>query len=343
MPVKSVVCVDPDSSGLERIGDLHGRLQVGGVDSGSETVGGRVANLDDFFLGLELGDGAHWSKNLFLLNLHVLGDVGEDGRLNEVALLTLALTARLDGGASLLALLDVAELGISDALHTQMSEILPHDTIELKLRNLRTLEGLLGEWVTDVVLSSTLPESLHELVIDGLLYVDTRTSAAGLTMVEVDTKVDPVEGLVQISVGEDNVGALASELESDLLQVGAGGSLHDLTTDNGGTSEGNLVDIHVGRDGSTRNLTETGDDVDDTWWETGFLDEAGSNICGQRSLLGSLDDNGVTSGNGRANLPSPHEKREVPWDDLTAHTNLTSFSYVVRKPGRSTLTGSLRM
>jgi hypothetical protein len=43
-----------------------------------------------------------------LLNLHVLGDVGEDGRLNEVTLVALAVTARLDSGAGLLALLNVA-------------------------------------------------------------------------------------------------------------------------------------------------------------------------------------------------------------------------------------------
>jgi hypothetical protein len=98
---------------------------------------------------------------------------------------------------------------------------------------LRTLEGVRGEWVTDSVLSSPLLEALDELVVDLFLDVDTRTSTASLSVVEVNTKVDPVDSLVKICVGKDNVGALASELKSDLLQVGASGRLHDLTADNG--------------------------------------------------------------------------------------------------------------
>lgn len=108
--MKSVVCVDPNCSGLERIGNLDGSLEVGGVEGGSETVCGRVANLDDLFLGLELGNCAYWAENLFLLDLHVLGNVGEDGGLNEVALVTLSLTTSLDSGARLLAILNVATL-----------------------------------------------------------------------------------------------------------------------------------------------------------------------------------------------------------------------------------------
>ena len=108
--MKSVVCVDPHCSGLERIGNLDGSLQVAGVESGSETICGRVANLNDLFLGLELGNCAYWAENLFLLNLHVLGNVGEDGGLNEVALVTLSLTTSLDSGARLLTILNVAKL-----------------------------------------------------------------------------------------------------------------------------------------------------------------------------------------------------------------------------------------
>jgi hypothetical protein len=40
LPVKSVVRVDPDSSCTERVGDLDGRIEVGGVEGGGKTVGG---------------------------------------------------------------------------------------------------------------------------------------------------------------------------------------------------------------------------------------------------------------------------------------------------------------
>ena len=153
---------------------------------------------------------------------------------------------------------------------------IPHDTVELKLRDLRSLECVLGEWVTDGVLGSPLPEPLDELVVDTLLHVDSATGTAALTVVEEDSKVDPGDGVVNVCVVKDNVGRLATELESDLLQVAAGCGLHDLATDDGGTGEGDLVDVHVRGNGCTSNLTETGDDVDDTVGETSLLGE----LCG---------------------------------------------------------------
>jgi hypothetical protein len=78
-----------------------------------KTVGGAVAEFDGVFLGLELGNGADGAKDLFLHDLHVVGDVTENGGLDEVALLALALAANLDGSTGLLAVLDVANYGVS--------------------------------------------------------------------------------------------------------------------------------------------------------------------------------------------------------------------------------------
>lgn len=108
LPVKSVVGVDPHCSSTERVGNLDGGGKVGGVDSSGKAVCGGVGNLDDIGLVLEFGDCADGAEDLFLLNLHVLGDVGEDGGLDEVTLLALAVTTGLDGGTSLLALINVA-------------------------------------------------------------------------------------------------------------------------------------------------------------------------------------------------------------------------------------------
>ena len=111
--MKSVVRVDPDSSSAERVGNLDGSGEVGGVDCGGKTVGGVVTDLDDVGLCLELGDCANGAEDFFLLYLHVLSYVGEDGWLDEVALVAVAVAAGLDGCARLLALLDVARIYIS--------------------------------------------------------------------------------------------------------------------------------------------------------------------------------------------------------------------------------------
>lgn len=303
--VKHVVAVDPDGAGLEAVGHADGGVDVLGVDGGSQAVGGVVGQVDDLLLILELGDGADGAEDLLLHDLHVGADIGEDGGLDEVTLVAEALTTGEDGSTLVLTGLDVA-----------------HDTIVLELRNLRALEGLLVEGVADLVLLSSLLEGGKELVVDGLLDVDTGTGAAALSVVVVDTEVDPVDGLIDVGVVKDDVGGLATKLEGDLLEVGRGSSLHDGSADDSGASEGDLVNVHVGGEGGTSGLAVAGDEVEDTSRETSLLDELGENKGGERSLLSSLHDNGVTGGQGRADLPCQHEKREVPGDDLTADTNL---------------------
>ena len=110
--MEGIVGVDPDGAGLEGVSDLERGVEVGGVDGGGEAVGGVVADLDDFVLGLELGDGAHGAEDFFLHDLHVFGYVGEDGGLDEEALVADAVAARFDGRAGLLAVFDVAAVAV---------------------------------------------------------------------------------------------------------------------------------------------------------------------------------------------------------------------------------------
>ena len=200
----------------------------------------------------------------------------------------------------------------------------PHDTVELELRDLGALESGGVEWITNDVLSRTLLKPLNELVVDLLLYIDTRSCAAALAVVEEDTEIDPGDGIVDISVRKHNVRALATKLKRDFLQVGASSGLHDLTADNSGSGESNLVNVHVGRDGGTSDLTETREDVDDAWWETSLLDELGCDEGRERGLFSGLKNDDIASGDGGTNLPYPHKEWEVPWNDLTAYSDLLS-------------------
>lgn len=324
--VQGVVAVHPDGSSVQPVADADGSVEVLGVNGGGQTVVGVVGGLDDVLLGLEPGDGANGTEDLLLHDLHLGGDAGEDGGLDEVALVAVALATRLDGGTLILTGLDVA-----------------HDAVVLELADLRALEGVLSEGVADLVLFGALLERGDKLVVDAILHVDTGPGTAALAVVEVDTKVDPVDGVLNVSVVEDNIGGLAAKLERDLLKVRRRRGLHDLPANSSRASEGNLVDVHVRGNGSTGSLAETRDDVDDSWREAGLLDELCGNQAGQGSLLGSLQDDGVTRGQGRAQLPRPHEQGEVPGDNLTTHSNLAgpvsrgNATVVDRKRG---LTGS---
>jgi hypothetical protein len=60
-----------------------------------------------------------------LLDLHVLGYVGEDGGLNEVTLVALAVATGFDGCAGLLALLDVTGFEVSDSVSCEHNNAYP--------------------------------------------------------------------------------------------------------------------------------------------------------------------------------------------------------------------------
>lgn len=88
-----------------------------------------------------------------------------------------------------------------------------------------------------------------------------------------DAMRSPCDGLVQISIVEDDVWALSSKFESDLLEVALRSSLHDFTADEGRPGERDLLDVGVRGEGATGNAAVPGDDVDGTRWEPSFVDE----------------------------------------------------------------------
>lgn len=111
--VDQVVAVNPHRTRLEPIADADGCVEALGMDGGRKTVRGAVADLDGILLRLELSDRADRTEDFLLHNLHVFADVGEDGWLDEVALVAVALTADFDLCAGLLAVVDVAKKGVN--------------------------------------------------------------------------------------------------------------------------------------------------------------------------------------------------------------------------------------
>jgi len=107
-----------------------------------------------------------------LYNLHVFCDVGEDGRLDEVTLITDSLATGFDGSACLLTLFDIAII-LLESCSIRAIEVLPHDPIKLELGDLRTLEGLLIEGIANSVLGCSSLELFNKFVVNALLDVNT--------------------------------------------------------------------------------------------------------------------------------------------------------------------------
>lgn len=234
----------------------------------------------------------------------------EDGRLDEVSLGSVALSSKVNGGSLLLARLDVG-----------------HDSVVLELRGLRSLEGGSVEGVSDLERLHLLGEEGEELVVDAVLDVDAGSGAAALAVVEEESEGGPRNGLLKVGVVENDVGRLSSELESDVLEVGGGGSLHDDTTDEGGSGEGelrygmvscgarrsargttHLLNLHVRGDGGSGDGSESGNDVDYTRRED-LGDEAGNEKGREGGLLGGLED---WRAKGSARVRSVVATRDLP-------------------------------
>ena len=101
--------------------------------------------------------------------------------------------------------------------------------------------------------------------------------------VKEKSEVRSLHGGLHIAALEDNVGALAAELEGDSLQVGRGLRLDDLS-DLGGAGEGHLVHLGMAGDGGTGRRSVPRDDVHDARREPGFLGQFAHVEPGQWSL-----------------------------------------------------------
>src|SRR5690349_14091555 len=103
--------VDADRAGAELTTDRERSLLVARVDVAAETVLVVVGEADRFVVAVERDDDEHGAEDLLACDRHVVGDVGEERRLHEPALVELLGTTTTgdDARAFGLALLDVAE------------------------------------------------------------------------------------------------------------------------------------------------------------------------------------------------------------------------------------------
>ena len=198
--------------------------------------------------------------------------------------------------------------------------------IELELRDLGSLVGVLAEGVTDLDRLDLLGELFKEFFINFRLDEDATTSTATLAVVpaepiaqstsfdesrwqicSLDTVGSPIDGLVDIRVVEDDVRALPTKFKSDVLEIALGGSFHDLSAGDGRASEGDLLDKWVLADRLTDGASISDDQVEGTSREANLMDHLGHHESAQRSELGRLHDDSVPGGESRTDLPAQHQ------------------------------------
>ena len=115
------------------------------------------------------------------------------------------------------------------------------DALQLVLADERAHLAVVVERVADLDGHGATHELADEAVVDGALDEQARAGRADLAGAGEDADQGAVDGGLEVGVGEHDVGALAAQLEADLLHV-LGSLAHDVLADLDGAGEGDHVD-----------------------------------------------------------------------------------------------------
>src|SRR6266568_3278701 len=253
--LKHLVAVDPDGAGAQSRGKAMRLAQIIGPDATAQTVHGLVGLWQHVLDVLKRQGYQHRAKDLFLHHPHVLLDIHQHGGLEKVALLTVPLAPAQGRGPFSRADIKVA----ADAAELLIGDQRAHLRRRIHARSQLDPLGLLSHARNDLV---------KDLVLD----VEARASAATLTMIEENRMRGTLDGQFRISILEHDIGGLATQFERDLLEV-ANRRLHDHLAHFSGASKGDLIDLGMSRERTTRLRTIPGEDIHHPFGEVGFLNQ----------------------------------------------------------------------
>lgn len=133
----------------------------------------------------------------------------------------------------------------------------------------------------------------------------------------------PLDSLVELRILEHEERRFSTSLQSNVLHVDSS-HLHDLLSSARASSESNLVNTEMCCNSRTSLSPVTIEDVDNSWWETSFLDQVRKNQDTERSLFRSFNHNCIPTRQRRTQFPRRHSKRIIPRNDLAADTHWLS-------------------
>src|SRR5262245_43128724 len=124
-----------------------------------------------------------------------------------------------------------------------------------------------------------------------------RGRGADLTLVEEDAPCSVKGCGVEVrTIGKDDMGGFASELETHALEVALPGILHEETADCARAGEGDHVYAHMQGERLASRRTEAGNDIEHSRRQAGFQRQLPELKRGQRRLLGWLEHHRVAHG-----------------------------------------------
>ena len=255
LAVRRVVGVDPRDAGAQGLDHAHRARDVLGPHSSGEPVDGVVGDPDGLFLVVEGDHHEHRPEDLLLGDAHRVVDAHEDGGLVVEAAAAEPVAAGRQRGALVLA----------DG-HVLL------DRLELLPAHQRTHLALGVERVAHLDRHRAADELTDEAVVDGALDEQARAGRAHLAGAGEDADERAVDGRVEVGVGEHDVGALAAELQADLLHV-LGGPAHDVLADLDRARERDHVDVLVAGEVVADLAARAGHDLEHALGQPGLLED----------------------------------------------------------------------
>ena len=274
------------------------------LDIAGEPVHGVVGQLDDLVLGLVGQDRQDGTEDLLAGDGHLRRHVGEHRRLHVVATLEAlgATGAACDEGRSL--------------PHARFDQ--PLDLVELGLAHHGPDHRVSGLRRTDLDRLRRLPRHRHRVVVLFGVHEHPRGSVAGLTAVAEAVLHAIAHRLLEVGVGQDDIGRLAPQLLVHALH-GVGRRLGDEDARPCRSREGHEVHPGMSRNGLTDGGAVAVDEIEHALGHTGRVHHLGEEDGVEGSDFARLQHHGAAGGEGRGDLAHDLVDRPVPGGDEAAH------------------------
>lgn len=312
--------VDTDLTGLNLGLILTGGVSVLCEDRGTVTPWVGVDKINSLLEGVNTDDVHDWSEDFLLVAFHIGSAVVNDGWSNPVSVwISVDLDATtVEQKFSVLLTVGDQSLNLSQVISAlEWSNIVVFES----WTNLEGL-GLLNKlWYP---LLSVTDED------------DDRDGHAALTSGAEASTSEGIESILLLAVWHDNGVVLGSHVDLAALTSGRSTGV-DVFTSSVGTNEGNGLDVLMVTN-SIDSVVSTMNNIDNTIWHTGLLQEINHDLSGAWNLLGWLEEESVTEGDGKWVHPEWDHGWEVVWGNTSNNTEWFSEGVDV-DTGGSTLDG----
>src|ERR1700690_4209977 len=159
-----------------------------------------------------------------------------------------------------------------------------------------------------------------KLAVNRLLDEDAAASGANFSLIDENAEERAINRGFEIGIRKKYVRRFATELQSDTLHS-IGSHFYNGFADRSTASERNFVYIGMPDERGTNGFAKPSDNVYHARRHTSLGKKVRELKRGERRLLGGLEDARATRGDRGRELPSSHQKRIVPGNDLRGDAN----------------------